>query len=159
MSLWQEVVTTALVGTERRSLSLTPPCPPSPEGAPCPPLAKGGEQGKSFTLGGRGGSDQLSDLLSRLNDSDPEGALLSAAAAISLYQQAGQLPVKDNQLLPNPCQPDELPICSTCAGQYLRLMLLKEREKLLPEWLAAAAKAGKRAPEHCLPGLLELGRN
>jgi hypothetical protein len=38
-------------------------------------------------------------------------------------------------------------------------MLHKEREKLLPEWLAAAAKAGKRAPEHCLPGLLELGRN
>jgi hypothetical protein len=38
-------------------------------------------------------------------------------------------------------------------------MLLKERQKLLPEWLAAAAKAGKRAPDHCLPGLLELGRN
>ncbi len=129
MSLWQEVLTTALVGTERRSLSLNPP------------------------------TGQLGDLLSHLNPSDPEGALLSTAAAISLYQQAGQLPVKDNQPLPDPCPPDELPCCSTHAGQHLRLMLLKERQKLLPEWLAAAAKAGKRASEHCLPGLLELGRN
>ena len=158
MSWWQEVVTTALVGTERRSLILTPPTPLSKGGELPTPLTKGGEQGKTFTLEGRGGSDQLSDVLSRLNDSDPEGALLSAAAAISLYQQAGKLPVKDNQLLPDPCQPDELPCCSTRTGQYLRLMLLKEREKLLPEWLAAAAKARKRAPEHCLPGLLELGR-
>lgn len=129
MNLWQEVVTTALVGTQRRALSLTLP------------------------------TGQLGDILSDLNSSDPEGALLSAVAAISLYQQAGQLPVKNHQPLPQRCPPDESPCCSTRAGQYLRLMLLKEREKLLPEWLAAAAKAGKRAPEHCLPGLLELGRN
>jgi hypothetical protein len=106
-----------------------------------------------------GGSGQLDHLLSRLKDSEPEVALLSAAAVISLYQQAGQVPVKHNQPLPEPCQPDELPCCNTRAGQHLSLMLLKEREKLLPEWLAAAAKARKRAPEHCLPGLLELGRN
>ncbi|HAA32180.1 MAG TPA: hypothetical protein DCE56_36380 [Cyanobacteria bacterium UBA8553] len=129
MSLWQEVLTTALVGTQRRSLSLNSP------------------------------TGQLGDLLSHLNPSDPEGLLLSAAAAISLYQQAGQLPVKDNQPLPDLCPPDELPCCSICAGQHLRLMLLKERQKLLPEWLSAAAKAKKRASEYCLPGLLELGRN
>ena len=129
MSLWQEVLTTALVGTQRRSLSLNSP------------------------------TGQLGDLLSHLNPSDPEGVLLSAAAAISLYQQAGQLPVKDNQPLPDLCPPDELPCCSICAGQHLRLMLLKERQKLLPEWLSAAAKAKKRASEYCLPGLLELGRN
>lgn len=129
MSLWQDIVTTALVGTERRSLTL----PPS--------------------------TGQLGDLLSHLNPSDPEGGLLSAAAAISLYQQAGQLPAKDSQSLPEPCQPDELPCCSPRAAQHLRLMLLGEREKLLPEWLTATAKAGKRAPEHCLPQLLDLGRN
>lgn len=139
--MWQEVVTTSLVGTQRRSLILTPP-------PAAPPLTKGGI----------GESGQLGNLLSHLNDSDPEGTLLSAAAAISLYQQAGQLPVKDNQPLPAPCQPDELPCCSIRAGQHLRLMLLK-RQKLLPEWLAAAAKAGQRASEYCLPGLLELGRH
>ncbi|HEY9638016.1 MAG TPA: DUF5691 domain-containing protein [Coleofasciculaceae cyanobacterium] len=127
--MWQEVITVALVGTQRRSLTLAP------------------------------SNGQLGDLLSRLNNSDPEEALLSAVSAISLYQQAGQLPVKDNQPLPEPCQPDQLVSCSTRAGQHLRLMLLKEREKVLPEWLAAAAKAGKRVPENCLPGLLELGRN
>jgi hypothetical protein len=101
----------------------------------------------------------LSGFLCDLNHSDPEEALLSAAAALSLYQQAGQLPVKDNQPLPEPCQPEELPCCNHRAGQYLRLMLLNEREKLLPEWLSAATQAGQRAPEDCLPGLLELGRN
>ncbi len=147
MSLWQDVVTTALVGTERRSLSLTP----SPA---TPPLSN-----RSSYEEGKEGSGQLGNLLSHLNHSDREGTLLSAAAAISLYQKAGQLPAKDNQPLPEPCQPEELPSCSPHAAQHLRLLLLKERQKLLPEWLAAAAKAGKRAPEHSLPELLELGRN
>ncbi|MEW6492491.1 MAG: DUF5691 domain-containing protein [Cyanobacteriota bacterium] len=142
MSLWQEVITTALLGTERRSLSLTP----SPSDSP---LSK--EMGES---------NQLDSLLSHLNQSDLEGTLLSAAAAIALYQQAGQLPLKDNnQPLVEPCPPDELPSCSIRAAQHLKLMLLKEREKLLPEWLAAVAKAGKRAPAQSLPDLLEMGRN
>ncbi|HEY9665920.1 MAG TPA: DUF5691 domain-containing protein [Coleofasciculaceae cyanobacterium] len=142
MSLWQDIVTTALVGTQRRSLSLTP--------SPATPPVSQGEKGES---------DRLNHLLSHLNNSDPEETLLSAAAAIALYQKAGQLPAKDNQPLLAPCQPDEMPSCSPHAAQHLRLILLKQRQKLLPEWLAAATNAGKRAPEHCLPQLLELGRN
>ena len=127
-SLWQTVVTTTLVGTERKSLTLTP------------------------------STDELGNLLSQLNYADPEGALLSAVAAICLYQKAGQLPIIDNQPLPEACQPDDQLSCNTSAAQHLWLILSEERNKLLAEWLAAAAATGKRAPEHCLPELLDLGR-
>lgn len=60
INLWQEVITNALVGTEKQPLSLT------------------------LT------DNQLGQLLSKLNSqldaNDKPGVLLSAAAAISLYQ-------------------------------------------------------------------------
>ncbi|MEQ9356988.1 DUF5691 domain-containing protein [Coleofasciculus chthonoplastes] len=128
MSLWQDVITTALVGTERRTLTLTPATNP------------------------------LGQLLSQLNPTNPEATLLSAAGAISLYHRAGQRAISDNQPLPQPCLPDDKPPCSPRAAQYLKLMLQKERVKLLPEWLTAAATAGYRVPDYCLPELLEVGR-
>ncbi|EDX77055.1 hypothetical protein MC7420_192 [Coleofasciculus chthonoplastes PCC 7420] len=128
MSLWQDVITTALVGTERRTLTLTPATNP------------------------------LSQLLCQLNSTDPEATLLSAAGAISLYHRAGQRPITDNQPLPEPCPPDDKPPCSPRAAHYLKLMLQKERVKLLPEWLASAATAGYRVPDYYLPELLEVGR-
>lgn len=127
MSLWQDVVTAALVGTERQSLALTPP------------------------------DNHLGELLRQLDSTDPEGTLLGEAGAIALYQRAGRLPLTDNQPLPQECEPDDTPCCSSRAGQHLALMLKGEHAKL-PEWLAAAAKAGKRVPERYLPDLLELGR-
>ena len=54
--LWQELVATALLGTERRAVPLPPP------------------------------GDALGDLLAPLDGTDPERALLGAAAALSLYQ-------------------------------------------------------------------------
>ena len=128
MSLWQDVVTAALVGTERQSLRLTPP------------------------------DNQLGELLQRLNNTDPEGTLLGAAAAIALYQRAGRLPTTDNQPLPEACEPDDKPCCSPRAGQQLALMLQGEHSKLLPEWLAATELALKRVPERYLPELLALGQ-
>lgn len=128
MNLWQDVITTALVGTERRTLTLTPATNP------------------------------LSQLLSQLDATDPEATLLSAAGAISLYHRAGQRPITDNHPLPQPCPPEDKPPCSPRAAHYLKLMLQKDRVKLLPEWLAATATAGYRVPDYCLPELLEVGR-
>lgn len=126
--MWQDVVTAALVGTERQSLTFTPP------------------------------DNQLGELLRQLDSTDAEGSLLSAAGAIALYQKAGQLPAKDNQPLPKECELDNQPCCSSRAGYHLDLMLKGEYKELLPEWLAATAKVGKRVPELNLPDLLELGR-
>ena len=128
MNIWQDIHTTALVGTERKTLT---------------PISQ---------------TNQLSELLSQINYSDPEGALLSAAAIISLYQKAREIPITDNQPLPTPCQIDDNLSCSPLSAQHLKVMLLKERQQLLPEWLAAAAVARKQIPPYYLPELLELGR-
>ncbi|MGI2907744.1 DUF5691 domain-containing protein [Tolypothrix sp. VBCCA 56010] len=70
-SLWQEVVKTALIGTERHTWKLNVP------------------------------NHQLSEILSHLDSSDKEGSLLSAAGAFALYQRAGKIsfdkPPKQNK--------------------------------------------------------------
>src|SRR5207253_11476466 len=86
---WAKLANQALLGTERRPFSLPAP------GVP------------------------LGDLLSRLDSEDPERAMLSAAAAISLYKRAGRLPAVDNRPLPEPSEPEEWPRCSPQAGQHL----------------------------------------
>ncbi|MCV3214374.1 DUF5691 domain-containing protein [Plectonema radiosum NIES-515] len=59
--LWQEVVKTALIGTERQGLKAILP------------------------------DNKLSEILSCLDSSDKEGNLLSAAGAFALYQRAGKI--------------------------------------------------------------------
>jgi len=128
MNLWQDLIKVALLGTERQSLEL-----PSPSGP-------------------------LGDLLARLDISDQEGALLGAAAVFSLHQRAGQLPLTDNQPLPEPCELDDAPCCNSLAAQHLSLMLSGQYTEVLPEWLEAVAASGQRVPEERLPALLEFRR-
>lgn len=128
MSLWNEITNTALIGCERKPLSFDP------------------------------SEDKLGGLLAQLGQSDREGALLGAAAVVSLYGRAGSLPPKDARPLPEACEPDDAPRCGGRSAIHLGMMLLGEYQRLLPEWLAKVAAAGQRAPEELLPPLLELGR-
>ncbi|MCL4515099.1 MAG: DUF5691 domain-containing protein [Firmicutes bacterium] len=103
----------------------------------------------------------LGGLLARLNGGDNggrEGTLLGASAILSLYLRAGRSPEIDNQPLPEPCSPDDLPRCSPRAGQHLAMILNSQHPEVLPEWLAVVARAGQRAPEENLPFLLEKGQ-
>jgi hypothetical protein len=128
MSMWTEIVNTALIGCERKPLSLNRP------------------------------EDKLGELLAQLDQHDREGALLGAAAVVSLYERAGSLPLKDTQPLPGASEVDNTKRCSERAITHLGMMLLGEYQKLLPEWLAKLAWSGQRIPEELLPPLLELGR-
>jgi hypothetical protein len=128
MSLWTEIVNTALIGCERKSPSLN------------------------------GAEDKLGGLLAQLDQNDREGSLLGAAALASLYERAGTLPLKDALPAPEACDLDDAPRCGERAAMRLAMMLRGEYIELLPEWLAKAAEAGRRAPEELLPPLLELGR-
>ena len=128
MSLWTEIINTALIGCERKSLSLN------------------------------GAADRLGGLLAQLDQNDREGALLGAAAVVSLYERAGSFPLKDAQPLLEACEPDDAPRCSERAAIHLAVMLRGERQWLLPEWLEKVAERGRRATEELLPPLLEFGR-
>src|SRR5262245_50755959 len=126
MSLWTEITNTALIGCERKPLSLN------------------------------GATERLAGLLAQFDQSDREGALLGAAALLSLYERAGTLPLKDTHPLPEACEPDEAPRCSDKAALHLAMMMQGQYGQLLPEWLARATAMGKQAPEELLPQLLEL---
>ncbi|MBV9467855.1 MAG: hypothetical protein JO316_24740 [Abitibacteriaceae bacterium] len=135
-SAWENVLKTALLGTERQPLSMA-----------------GGVQGNGNQ------SDDLGVLLSQLNGADSEAALLSAASALTLYQRAGHLPAMGKSAVPEPCPPDTLPRCSAQAGTRLAMILQGHHRQVLPEWLAAAQTVGLRAPEEVLPELLDAGRS
>ncbi len=127
MRLWNEITNTALIGSERKPLSLKP------------------------------SADRIGRLLAQLDRNDREGALLGAAAIVSLYERAGSLPPKDTRPLPEACEVDDAPRCGERAAIHLAIMLGGEYQELLPEWLAKVAASGRRAPEELSPPLLELG--
>ncbi|MBL8203877.1 MAG: hypothetical protein JNM09_06570 [Blastocatellia bacterium] len=125
--MWQDILKTAIVGTERNALTI--------------PTR----------------NDALGDVLSKLGANARESSLLSAAAAVALYERAGQLPAKDSQALPVPAEADDVPYCNERAAQHLSLMLSGEYQEVLPEWLAKLTQAQQLVPTETLPQLLDVG--
>lgn len=128
---WKELVAAALLGSERHTI--TPPSPDTP----------------------------LEQALVALDWSDREGALLGAAALLSLYRRAGQVPATRDTAeldIPSVCEPNDLPCCSPRSTQHLDLMMQGRYTEVLPEWLGAVGQARQRVPSERLPDLLELGR-
>ncbi|MEM8531686.1 MAG: DUF5691 domain-containing protein [Chloroflexota bacterium] len=123
--LWDNLVTTALLGTERRPLT----------------------QAQS--------SETLGAALAQFDANDQEHTLLGVSALLSLYQQAGMIPTVAERPELNPSEPDERPVCSARAAQHLRMMLDGKYGGILGEWLEALAQAGYRIPETMLPSLLD----
>jgi len=131
--LWQALVGTALMGTDRQK--------------PNPPEAKDDSQ------------DALTTVVSQLDWQQPEQALLGAAGAIALHRQVGQIPRPQLQERPalTVCQADELPCCSDRTARHLHQVLDSQTE-LLPELLELMTAAGQRVPEMLLPKLLHHGQ-
>ncbi len=127
MNIWQDLVKTAVVGTQRQQL-------------------------KNFSQ-----ENQLGEVLSRLDSNDKEGSLLSAAGAIYLYQKSGKLAAIDRKKTVETCDLDDLPYCSQVSEQHLGMMLSGEYAAFLPEWLKLLAEAKKVVSPKYLPELLKLG--
>ena len=127
MTVWQDITTAALLGTERQPF--TPPAAP-------------GEMGV---------------LLARL-PADSEAALLGAAAAVSLFRQAGTLPPIIDTPAPTACPPETLLVCGPRVADGVALMLGGKHREALPEMLTALAGVGRRVPAPMLPDLLKQGR-
>ena len=129
MQTWDDILATAVVGTEQRELRL-----PARE-------------------------DDLGRVLAQINKTDRESLLLSAASVVGLYRSAGVAPPADMQPLPGASDQDEMNRGNRASGQHLALMLDGEFREVLAEWLAAMNGAHKRVPEEYLPSLLDLGRD
>ncbi|MEM1394054.1 MAG: DUF5691 domain-containing protein [Cyanobacteria bacterium P01_H01_bin.150] len=127
MKIWQDLVKTAVVGTQRQKLKI---------------VAQ---------------DNQLDEVLSGLDTNDKEACLLSAAGTIYLYQKAGQSTAIDSQKSLSTCNLDDLPYCSQVSEQHLGMMLSGGYIGFLPEWLTLLAETKKVVSPKYLPELLKLG--
>ena len=127
MQLWDDILATAVVGTEQRQLKLATR------------------------------EDELGSLLAQIDSADREGSLMSAASVVALYRSAGVSLPADTQPLPEAAAQDEMSRSSVASGQHLVTMLDGEFREVLREWLVAMAQARKRVPEELLPALLDQG--
>jgi len=123
MEIWEQLLSTAILGTERQSPAL-----PAQTGA-------------------------LGAMLDKLKDRDPEHLLLGAAAAVTLFRRAGFTAPTDSEPLPKPCADDPRPECTARQRDLLALVLGSKDSKLLEEWLTYAVAANRCLPDELLPAL------
>jgi hypothetical protein len=126
--LWNELVKTALLGTDRMAL---------------PEL---------------GWSDKVGRLLSQLDPANREGALLAASAVVSLHRQCGTVTSPSEKSGFPTCETDLVPLCSSLGASYFTRMVQGQFPHLLPEFLSALVANGQRLPEEVLPDALDVGR-
>lgn len=124
---WNDVVNAAILGFERSGARA---CLPT--------------DGSAWSLASAATSD------------DGMENLLCEIAALAIYESAGRLPsaVATAEEIPLCTAEDRL--CSRLATQHLFEILHGGRQKLLPQWVAAAAAGGWHAPPEALPRLLEI---
>jgi hypothetical protein len=137
---WAQLVSTALIGTERRPLPAADDSRPasetgtSPGSAPPPDSTPGSAP-----------------------PPDPAAQLLARAAVASLAWRVGRPPEPFEGTLPRPAPADPRQALPRPAARRLRV-ILESYPKYLPEWLAAVRHRGYRLPAALLPPLLDLGR-
>lgn len=127
---WDELVTTALLGTDRR------PPPEPPQG----PVA-----------------DVVADLAIVAGDNTPDARYLNQVAAVALARRVALRPGAPVATLAPPPD-DDRPLCARAAAAQWR-RLVDEWPVLEDEWLAIAAARDERLPGDLLIDLLERHRN
>ena len=135
---WAELVSTALVGTDRRAVPGTGPR-----------SAHGESAHSGFAQSGSARNDSA--------HGDPAIELLSRAAVAGLVRRVGMPPERFDGTLPEPAPADPRRLLPEPAVRRLRT-ILDSYPKYLPEWLAAVRAAGLRLPAAFFPPLLDLGR-
>jgi len=134
VSTWQDLVTAALIGTERTGVpaAAVPGLPFPADASPDIPFP----------------NNPVSD--------DPASLLLDRAALLTVARRGGR---PAEHLAPLPAaEPDLAPAVSPAAGRRLARMLGGTHADLLTEWLTAAVARGLRVPAHLLPALLDRAR-
>ena len=129
--IWQDLVTTAFIGTQKQSLNLSV------------------------------GNDSLSNILKKINidNNNPEKKLLQTAGILSIYHQVGQKPITKINDKIEPCQKEKLPICSDNLKQSLSTILNGEYKEILPECLQLIHKNKTLIPERFLSIILDKGKD
>jgi hypothetical protein len=131
--VWQDLVSTALVGTDRR----TPPAAgefSAPGDSPAAALLSSAALMSAWRRAGNAGSAYSAELVGEQDAEGTEGVPAAKSAA-----------------------PDPRPLLPTATSARLTA-LVASRSEALPEYLGAAAKTGCRAPAELLPPLFDYAR-
>jgi len=127
---WAGLLRAALLGTGRQ-----PPPDPAPDGS------------------------ALSRALAAAAGATAEDTLLARAAVLAAYRRAARIPARDERPPAAPAEEETAPFCPPAAARHLATMLGGTFAQALPEWLAAAARAGCVVPPERLPALLQAAFN
>lgn len=149
---WAELVSTALVGTDRRAVPGTGPRPAHGESAHGGFAQSGSARNDSARDDSEHGGSEHGPA-----HGDPAIELLSRAAVAGLVRRVGTPPERFDGTLPEPAPADPRRPLPEPAVRRLRT-ILDSYPKYLPEWLAAVRAAGLRLPAAYFPPLLDLGR-
>jgi hypothetical protein len=127
--IWESIESQAVLGTERQPLRIPP------------------------------ATGQLGALLSQIDCTTPERALLQAVALITAYQRAASMPASHAPDTAAVAEPETQPYCSPQAMQHLMAMLHGSQRDVLEEWLQILAEQAQCVAPDCLPELLDAGRS
>jgi Family of unknown function (DUF5691) len=124
---WETLVSVALLGTDRQKT--------------LPAIAE----------------ETIKPLMDRVDSSDAEHWLLSAAGTLAAYQQAGQKSEKRTERLPEPAEAEALKPEEPAFLPFLRMIFTQGFQPALPEFLSLLQQSGQCIPPEFLPQLLDWG--
>ena len=131
MKFWNEILHTALLGSDKRSVD---PAALSPDLIPL--------------------AEQIAG-----ETPDKEDRFLRLAAIAFNYRQAGLLPFSQEGLTLAPAEKEEKPYCSAQATLVLGDLLQENNPPLVHFWLTLCRGKGQIVPPDILPSLLQAGRD
>lgn len=130
MDLWQDILNTALLGTDKRS--------PATEGLPAD-------------------LQEAAALITQNKASDKEEQFLQLAALVFNYRQCGVAPLQKESVGIEAAPAEERPYCSAHSMQVLKDILDTESIPLLGLWLEQCARKEQLIQPDLLPVVLTLG--
>jgi hypothetical protein len=132
MQFWNEIIHTALLGTEKKQLPVES----------LPPALK-----------------EAASLVTAQPDTDREELFLQVAATTSNFRRSGVNPLHEQVKPITEAPPESLPYCSLRAAQILKDILAEDNPNLLTCWLDCCKKAQQLAQPELVPVLLSRGVN
>jgi hypothetical protein len=147
MQFWNEIINTALLGTEKRPLPLnTLPVP---------------IQQAAATIAENAGTVNpgFANTSTATAPPDPEDQFLQLAALSFNFRQSGTKPLHQPDLNPPAAEPETLPYCTPRAAQVLKDILAEDSPQLLTSWLDHCVAAKQLAQPETLPTILNRAAN
>lgn len=132
MQFWNEIINTAILGTEKKPVSLA--------ALPAP-------------------LRDTAAIIAGHTPADKEEQFLQLAALSFNFRQSGTKPLHQPALLFPEAPPETLPYCSPRAAQVLKDILAEDNPNLLAWWLDHCVQAQKLSPPELLPPLLNRAVN